>query len=382
MKEHGGKGRTLLVFLFVLLLCVASAQAQKTAQIPVNQESHGSQEGLAAQNDEELQRGIELTRQGRFREAIPVLLAARSHIPNRFAAEFNLALCYVATGQDPAAIQVLQSVLRGGHTTAPVYNLLAQAYVGVAEPERAWEAFQQSATLEPTNEKLYVFLSDACMDHGSYDLGLKVVSLGLEHLPKSARLHYERAIFLSFLDEPDEARKELQLAAELAPGSTISSLAMAQKGLLDGNMPQAIDAARKGLRKEPENYILLTILGQALIRNGAGPGQPEFDEARKSLEQSVAGHPDYSVSQLALGQLMVLARNVNEAIPHLEKAKQLAPDNPSAYSQLAAAYRQQGSLKESEAMLAKLASLNTAQAGKYKLDPPDHKGSYIGSAKP
>ncbi|HXJ04916.1 MAG TPA: tetratricopeptide repeat protein [Candidatus Acidoferrum sp.] len=334
-----------------------------------------------AQGDTELQSGVALTRQGRFREAIPHLLMAQGRVSNEFAADFNLALCYVATGQNQAAIPVLQSVLSTGHATAGVFNLLAQALVGVSRQEEAFEVFQRSVSLDPKNEKLYLFLADSCMDHQSYGLGLKVIATGLQHLPKSARMHYERGILLSFLDQPDEARLDLKSASELAPGTTIAFLAEAQSGLLDGTMLTAIRAARNGLRKEPENYVLLTILGQALIREGVSPGQPEFDEAQTALEKSAAARPDYSVSQLALGQLYLIGNRLKEAITHLEEARRLAPDNPSVYSQLAAAYRRRGDLDEAEKMLTVLTGLNREQAAKYKLDPPDHKGSYMGTRK-
>lgn len=333
------------------------------------------------QAEAEFQRGVELTRQGKFQEAIPHLLAARGRVSNEFAANFNLALCYVAIDENQSAIPILRSLVNAGHATAGVFNLLAQALVGVSRPEEAFEAFQRSVSLNPKNEKLYLLLVDSSMDRQSYDFGLKVVAVGLQHLPKSARLHYERGILLSFVDQPDDARLDLKLASELAPETTISFLAEAQTGLLDANMPAAILAAQSGLRKEPENYVLLTILGQALIREGVSPGQPEFHEAQTALERSTAARPDYAVSQLALGQLYLLDNRINEAITHLEIARRLAPDNPSVYSQLASAYRRRGDLEEAEKMLAVLASLNREQAAKYKLDPPDHKGSYIGTRK-
>lgn len=333
------------------------------------------------QDDVELERGVRLTRDGRFAEAIPHLLAAQGKVANEFAAEFNLALCYVATGQNQAALPVLNNVLNTGHATAGVYNLLAQALLGMSRQEEAYEAFQRSVELDPKNEKLYLFLADSSMGDHLYDFSQKVVAVGLQHLPKSARLHYERGILLSFQDQPDEARLELKLATELGPGTTISYLADAQEGLLDANLPGAIRAARNGLRKEPENYVLLTILGQALIREGVSPGQPEFDEAHVALEKAVATRPDYPVSQLALGQLNLMEDHLKEAITHLENSRRLAPDNPSVYSQLAAAYRREGRRQDAEKMLTVLAGMNREQAARYKLDPPDQKGSYLGTRK-
>lgn len=332
-------------------------------------------------SEAELRTGIALTSRGLFAEAIPHFLAARGRVFNEFAADFNLALCYVATGQYQQAIPILNSLSSAGRATAGVYNLLAQAFIGMSRGLEAMEAFEKAVVLDPKNEKLYLLATDACIDHQSYEIGLQFVDTGLQHLPRSARLYYERGVLLSLVDQPDRARGDLKLARELAPGSSLSFLAEAQEGLLNGNMDQAIRAAREGVRQEPENYVLLTILGQALMRQGNGPGQREFDEARAALEKSVALRPEYAVSQLALGQVLLMEGHVSEAITHLDRARELAPNNPSAYSRLAAAYRQLGDLQKAEKMLAVLATLNQEEAARYKLDPPNHKGSYLGSPK-
>lgn len=376
-------GRVAVVFLSLAVSIGLPVQPAECQSAGMSSATLGRQDASSndTQAEAEFQRGVELTHQGKFQEAIPHLLTARGRVSNEFAANFNLALCYVATDDNQAAIPILRSLVNAGHATAGVYNLLAQALAGVSRTEEAFEAFERSVSLDPKNEKLYLLLVDSTLDRHSYDFGLKVVAVGLQHLPKSARLHYEKGILLSFIDQPDDARLDLKLASELAPETTISFLAEAQTGLLDANMPAAIRAAKSGLRKEPENYVLLTILGQALIREGVSPGQPEFDEAQSALERSTAERPDYAGSQLALGQLYLLDNRINDAITHLEIARRLAPDNPSVYSQLAAAYRRRGDLEGADKMLAVLASLNREQAAKYKLDPPNHKEGYIGTRK-
>ena len=47
----------------------------------------------------DLQRGIDLTRRGFFKEAIPSLSKVRSEVPEDYAAGFNLALCYLGIGE-------------------------------------------------------------------------------------------------------------------------------------------------------------------------------------------------------------------------------------------------------------------------------------------
>lgn len=329
----------------------------------------------------ELQTGIALTQQGHFSEAIPHFLAAQGHVSDEYAASFNLALCYVGTDQFGRAIQVLTTLKAGGHDTAAVNNLLAQAYVGTGQDKKAFSAFQQAVKQTPEDEKLYMLVAEECMDRQAYDLGLDVLNIGLQHLPNSSRLHYERGVFFSFENQHDPAAADFDLASKLSPGSDISYMAAGQKTLLEGNMPEAIRVAREGIRKGHGNYILLTIFGKAVVQSGVSPGQPEFEEARTALEKSIAERPNYAVSQAALGELYLMAGRVDDAITHLETARKLAPDDASVYSHLAIAYRRRGDADATKRMLAALAALNQQQAAKYKSDSPGHKAGYVASGR-
>jgi tetratricopeptide (TPR) repeat protein len=368
----------IIATLVLILWPGQPSQAQAPLQALPGQANQTAQNERAGA-EAELQNGIALTRRGDFEEAIPHFLAAQGRVSNEFVLDFDLALCYVATDQFKRAIPILSALRSGGHATADVYNLLAQAHIGNAQPQEAFEAFQQAAALNPKSEKLYLFVADACTDHQYYTLGLDVVNLGLRDLPRSSRLYYQRGVLYSFMDRPDLARDALQEASKLAPGSDISYLAAAQKGMLEGNMPEATQAAREGVQKNPKDYILLTILGQALIRSGVGPGQPEFAEAQAALERAATERPNFGAAQLGLGQLNLMAGRLNEAIAHLDTARQLAPGNPAVYSHLAMAYQRRGKLQEAQEMLAILARLNKEQAAKYKSGPPDQKASYMGS---
>ena len=295
---------------------------------------------------------------------------------NQYAAGFNLALCYVGTSQFAKAIPILSDLQRGGHNNADVNNLLAQAYIGDSQNQNAIEALQRAASITPGNEKLYMFVADACMGKQAYALGLQVVELGLKNLPESAKLHFERGMFLTLLDRFDDAKSDFDLARKLAPDSDTAYLAGAQEAMFEGNIEEAIRIAREGIAKGHENFMLLTILGEALLRSGIAPGQKEFDEARQALEKSVAERANYPGAQLALGKLDLLDNQTDNAVAHLETARQLGPENPSVYSNLAAAYRKQGDLPKAQSALAILAKLNQAQADRIRNAPGDRKASY------
>jgi tetratricopeptide (TPR) repeat protein len=334
--------------------------------------------GTDLQAEQELQQGTALTSAGHFTEAIPLLKAARGRVANEYAAGFNLALCYVATGDYSRAISVLNELQRD-HDTADVQNLLAQAYIGDGQTNKAWTVLQQVASASPRNEKLYVFVADACTDRHDFALGLKVVDLGLRNLPQSARLHYQRGMFLTQLDRFDQAKPDFELAAKFAPDTEIGYLSRAQEQMLRGDISDALAIARKGIAEGFQNPVLLTILGEALLRSGIAPGQPEFTEAQSALERAVAARPHDAVSLIALGEIYLQAGRLEDAIAYLEKARELQPNQPSVYANLAKAYQRRGNTEQAQQALSMLEKLNLARADQIRNAPGERKMSYAGA---
>ena len=330
----------------------------------------------SAAAEAELQAGTKLTREGAFAEAIPHLLAARGHVVNEYAASFNLALCYVGTRQFDQSLEVLQGLRKAGHENAEVENLLAQDYVGKGLSKPALEALQRAAAMTPANETLYLFVGDACMDRHDYALGLGVVDLGLKNVPDSARLHYQRGMFLALLDRFDQARADFDAAQELARGSEIGYLAAANEELYAGNPGEAARWAREGVEKGNQSPSLLTILGESLIRTGVRPGEPGFREAQAALEKAVAVRSADANAQISLAKLYLLADRPADALVHLEKARDLDPENPAAYAGLAKAYQRHGDLQLARDALAMLAKLNQVQAERISAAPGDRRAGY------
>ena len=331
-----------------------------------------------AESERELQTGTALTRRGQFAEAIPHLLAARGKVSNEYAASFNLALCYVGTREYQHAIEILRDLRRDEHDNSDVENLLAQAYIGNGKPNEAFAALEKAAAIAPQNEKLYVFVADACTDRQDFALGLRVVDLGLKNLPQSPRLHYERAMLLSQLDQFDHAKADFELAKRFGQETDIGHLAAAHEALLAGDVANTIKFASAGINKGSENPILLIVLGEALLRSGVVPGESGFTEAQNALEKASIERPNDVSAQIALGQIYLASGRLDDAVVHLERARQMQPDNPSVYANLAKAYQRRGDSQRTEQALATLQTLNEAQAEKIRSAPGDRKLGYGG----
>src|SRR5215468_6825942 len=123
------------------MVCFAlAAVVPCEVQLPASIKLSSSQAEQAADPEAELRTGTALTREGKFEEAVPHLIAARGRVVNEYAAGFNLALCYLGLRRHQQAIEVLEDLRAHGHNTASVNNLLAQAYVGAGRPEEALSA--------------------------------------------------------------------------------------------------------------------------------------------------------------------------------------------------------------------------------------------------
>jgi len=341
------RGSGVSSLLLSLLPAVAVAQGgvtQSGSGVGV-QVAQGQSPSGGAESD--LQRGIALTRQGRFAEAIPLLLASKGKGEGGYAANFNLALCYVGSAMYGEAVTQLLALKESGSATAAVSNLLAQAYLGEHDVEKAWPAVEEAIRQAPTDERMYAFLLDACTDHYQYGLGLQTATLGMRSLPGSARLHYERAVFLARLDRLEEAKPEFAKAAALDSEGDIGYLASVQALLYEDDLPHALETARRAVKSGHRDFQMLSLLGTVLMYMGATPEQPQFSEARDALETSVRERSDYSTSQIGLGKLYLMEGRTTDAVTHLEIGRRLEPRNVAVYRSLAAAYRQLGNREAS-----------------------------------
>lgn len=320
-----------------------------------------SQQTVSGENpvkgDEELKTGTSLTREGKFLEAIPHLLAARAAEADSYAATVNLGICYVGAGRYKEAISALESLRSTARATAAVENLLAQAYLGDHQLTRAWDSFISASASTPNDEKLYAYVADACNDQREFDFGLRAMSVGLRHLPDSARLRYERGLLLAQLDRLEEARPEFDHAAQLAGDSYIATLALVQLDLYDSKISQATHRLLIALAAGHRDYQTLSLFGTVLMHAGAVPGDAEFAQAQQALEESARTNPEYSATQIALGRIYILEGRFPDAVEHLEIGRRLEPRNPAVYSNLASAYRHTGNEQKAQEMLRQLGRL-------------------------
>lgn len=302
--------------------------------------------------------GLALAQHELFAEAIPYFELVRQSFPDSYDAGFNLANCYVQAKKYAQAIEVLRALKERGHKTAELDNLLGEAFEGNQQVNEAIEALREATLLAPEDENNYIDLSALCIDHEAFDLGLEVLNVGLHYRPESDRLVFQRGLLHAMQGHFDLADMDFQLASKLAPEKNLAYVGLGVSYMQTGNLPEAIRTLRKRVQERPADATLQYLLGEALIRSGVSPGDPQFTEAEVALSQSVKLSRTFEPSRVQLAKLKLREGHVDEAVELLEQARSLDPKDKAACSQLAIAYRRQGKPELAAAMLSALTKLN------------------------
>ncbi len=308
----------------------------------------------------QFQLALVLAQHGHFAKATPYFRAVQSQFPGSYDVGFNLAVCYVETRQFSKAISILSELKASGHVSAELDNLLAEAYQADNQLQPAIEALREATRLAPDDEDNYIDLVALCIDHDSYDLAMEVLDVGLHYRPESDRLIFQRGILHAMKNRFDLAEQDFQLASRLAPEKNLSYAGLGVTYMQTGNLPEAIRTLGERVAQKPDDATLRYLLGDALIRSGVNPGDTTFDQAKSTLERSIAINSAFAPARVDLAKLYLRENRTDEAVGLLEKARTLDPEDKSVYSQLAVAYRRQGKTDLSASALTTLAKLNEA----------------------
>jgi tetratricopeptide (TPR) repeat protein len=307
--------------------------------------------------------GLSLAQSNQPERAISYFELVRQHYSDSYNAAYNLVVCYIADKRYPDAIALANQLVAHNRETEDLDNALAEAYEENHETERAIAALRRAIELKPQDEDNYLDFANLCINHRDFDNGLKVIAVGLSAVPHSSRLIFERGVLYAMQDRFDLAESDFQQSSRLAPETDFGTVGMGVTYLETGNASKAIDLLHQKLKETPNDASLLYLLGEALMRNGARNGEPQYAEAQASFEKTVQLNSALCLPHVALGEIYLDQGRFNDAIVQLERARAIDPKEKSAYSHLAVAYRRAGKLEEARQTLNLLKDLHQRERG-------------------
>lgn len=256
-------------------------------------------------------------------------------------------------GEAAAARDVLQRGLASGGAPAPAhYLLLSQVWEKLGAPDRAMQVLTQGLNRHPDSADLH---------HG---LGLLLAALGqtadaigayrraLTLNPALAEADFSLALALLDTGRPADAVAALKHSLVAQPGFPKARLLLGRIAMDAGRLEEAGDYLRPLLKANPGVPEIRQIVARWCLQVGmAALGRQDVPAALEHFGAGLALQPDNPNLNANLGvQLLKLGRAA-EAVPFLEKFRQLQPDDPRAALFLGQAYAQAGRIADARPLL-------------------------------
>ncbi len=241
---------------------------------------------------------------------------------------------YDIPGRIETAISEAEAALKKDPSSAPAYQLLAQAKVFehyvkrdslIARQAEGWA--RKALELDQFMGSAHSLLAWALSLAGRLDEAEKPLRQGLDLNPRSHVSHLAMAHWLGRKRLNEQATKEYDLAAQLSPQSWYP-LAMAGSFLYGiGDYDKALIAFEKALRLTPDNVRLLNSISSTYHQ------LDRDDEAISALQRAIEIRPSPTM-YTNLGTLLFFAGRYAQALPAMQKAVELSAGDATKWGNL------------------------------------------------
>jgi len=287
---------------FVVILAVPfgpSSAAQLSSKAP------------AADPNAAAEHAATLAESGRCKEALPLLTKSLAHLSDKDLqkrAGFDGVRCASALQQDEKLLDFLRILNRQFPRDPEVLYISVHAYSDISS-----RTALELARTAPKSIPALRLDAEADELQGKWDEAEKDYRKILEENPNYPGIHFLLARILLSKPNPspdfkEEAKKELQQELEISPTNAGAE------------------------------YILGELARQA----------GDFDSAIQHFSKATKLDVTFADAYLGLGSSLLTEKNYAEAIPPLEKAVKLQPENPAGHYSLATAYARTGRKEDAQ----------------------------------
>lgn len=263
----------------------------------------------------------------------------------------GLARVLRKTGRAAEAEPMLLQVLADAPGAVDAYKESARVKLALRRATSAMEDAVTAATLAENDLEAQKLVQEATVAkaleqaaQGNVDIAVQDLTKLRDEKPDSATVRVGLARALVLKRQADPALAELQKAVALEPES---AEAQAQLGLvlhaLKGDAKSALPALEKAVAADPASTVYRTQLGAVLV--DLKQNERAVAELTKATETPGYARPD---GFIYLGAAQLGAKKYAAAVPPLEKALALSPQNAQAEAYLAWAHF---GLKDSKAFV-------------------------------
>jgi len=317
--------------------------------------------------------GFCLVQAGRAAEAEKVYAGLVSVAPTDSRARIHLAAAQLLAGAPRDTLATLDPVLQQETPDAEALDVASKAAEQIGDTPRAVQLLRRSIVEDPGHMDYYLDFATLAFDHSSFQVGVDMLDVGLRRLPKSAPLYLARGILHIQMAQYDEGEADFETAERLDPRQAFSSESESLAKIQESGAGDALATVRSQLKVHPNDPVLLYLFADALEQNGASPGSPDFADALRAAERSVALRPDLRLARDLLSKLYYDNGQLPQSIRQCRITLRADPSDQEALYRLTQALRKTGQAAEIPDLLRRLASLREedrkkeADRDRYKL---------------
>jgi Flp pilus assembly protein TadD len=284
--------------------------------------------------EEAMQLGFNLLNAGDYERALTLFTAVTDVKRKEHRAMYGRTLALFNLGRIADAERDARTAIEASKTTeglspqakygeADALVLLGVVLAVKGDGASALAAVREAVALAPRNFDAQFALGRALYGAGD---------------PQNAALAFQKAIAL----RPEDTKSRFFLATTLEASGDYDEARAAYTDLVKFHSDSAEGHLGLGV-------LLVKLDGQLT------------EEGIKELEKAISLNGDLYEARISLGRTLIKSGRTTEAVEHLTRAAQLAPNNPEPHYQLAIAYRRLGKKAEADQESARVKEINSSR---------------------
>ena len=303
-----------------------------------------------------------------FATAEKLFLSIRSTYPDAAALSYQIALMQFRSNRIDRSRRTLLEAIERNQGSGPIHNLLGHCYAARNRLQSAVASFEQAMDLEPAEESLYLDAVQLLAEHQIWRVLIRIAEKGVARIPRSDRLYRMKGLAETAMLYSQDAARSYRRALEINPGSAKANLGLAVAQRTAGMREAAAATFEKGIRTFPNHGAHYQEYGLMLLKAGDAGDDGAVKRAVALLQKAVELDGSLPVAHYQLGRLALERDQAGEALPFLETAARLTPDQSQVHYLLARACRRLGRTEEARSHLKTFHRIKAAEESRREPD--------------
>jgi len=254
------------------------------------------------------------------------------------------------------------------HDTASLHHLLGSIDETLGDSLNAVHEYQHAAQMDPTEPYIFDWGSELLLHHAP-EPAAEVFDKGTKLFPKSTRMWIGLGAASFARGSNEQAVRQVCTASDLNPNDPAPYLFLGKMQHAEKNSSaEVLEKLHRFVALQPQNAQANYYYAVALWKNRDPQDKSRSAQVESLLANSIRLDSQFAEAELQLGIVYADQGNASAAIPHYQRAIQIAPQVEEAHFRLAQAYRQVGQAEHSKEELHLYQQLSKESSEKLELE--------------